>query len=139
MSGLKHLLDGTVSVHPKDVGVENSQTFKDRCEDITTILEFLANRAAKLIDNHEIFDEDIQSQLAALRESARIRGNERVKIGIVGASEMGKSSTLNALIHQRDLCKTVRLSPTCTYFIRLTWSGCGNRRLHQCDLRSDRF
>lgn len=108
MSGAKHFRDGTSPEHPHGAGVETSHTFRDRCEDITSILGHLSSQAAKLIDSHEVFDESVHNQSTALREAGNIRANDRIKVGIVGASEMGKSSTLNALIHQKDLCKTVR-------------------------------
>ncbi|KAG8626028.1 hypothetical protein KVT40_006429 [Elsinoe batatas] len=106
MSSHRRMHDGSQPIHPKDVGVEASNDFRDRAEDITSILTNFTENATKVISGNDVFGESLHAQLEALRQSGQIRSGDRVKIGLVGASEMGKSSTVNALIHSRELCKT---------------------------------
>lgn len=111
--------------------------FKEQCSIFTSAVDKLIQRATALIDNSDFFDSGLQESLRRVRRSGDMQSAKRHKIGLLGASGVGKSSLFNAIIHQKDLSKTVSDNSACLSERELIVVVCWLPGLHQRNLGGD--
>ncbi|PNS14473.1 hypothetical protein CAC42_3759 [Sphaceloma murrayae] len=111
--------------HPQGqtAGATDTQSdFQKHCTAFTDAMDRLSKLSRSLISSSEFFEDNLKSAQTRLEEHGNTFSAERQKIGLVGASGMGKSSTFNAIIHEKGLSKTSASLEACTSVI---WEATG--------------